>query len=358
MEALKDRPPTMWRYREVLPGRGEPLSLGEGMTPLGHARRLGASIGLARLYIKDESINPSGSFKARGLSAAMTVARDLGVEHAAMPSAGNAGSALAAYGALAGIGVTLFLPETTPRPFLEEARVHGAAVRRVPGSIADCARELAREGSGKSAARWYDVSTLREPYRLEGKKTMGYELFEQMEGRLPDVILAPTGGGTGLIGLWKAFEEMQQLGWRVGSKPRMVAVQAEGCAPIVRAWEAGETSARAWPDPRTRAHGLRVPSARGDFLILQALRESGGRAIAVPDEEMEEAVLEVGRLEGIHAAPEGGATFAALKRLVRSGWIARDETVVLINTGSGLKYVAPTGEGAEGRPGEAPPSGP
>ena len=342
-EALRDRPPTMWRYREVLPGAGEPVSLGEGMTPLHHARRLGSSLGLTNLFIKDESVNPTGSFKARGLSAAVTVARELGVEHAAIPSAGNAGGALAAYGALAGIGVTLFLPEDTPAPFFVEARALGANVRTVSGSIADCARRLAAEGEGLSPSRWYDVSTLKEPYRIEGKKTMGYELVEQAGGRVPDVIVYPTGGGTGLIGMWKAFDEMERLGWIGSERPRMVSVQAAGCAPIVRAYETGAESAGVWDAPATYASGLRVPSARGDFLILRALRESRGAALAVTDAEMHESAREIGRSEGIHAAPEGGATLAALKKLVETGRVARDETVVLFNTGTGLKYPDPPG---------------
>jgi threonine synthase len=340
--ALRDRPPTMWRYREVLPGAGEPVSLGEGMTPLHQARRLGAGLGMEALFIKDESVNPTGSFKARGLSAAVTVARELGARQAAVPSAGNAGGALAAYGALAGIRVKVYLPETTPAPFFLEARVHGAEIEIVAGSIADCARRLA--GENRDGA-WYDVSTLKEPYRIEGKKTMGYELFEQSAGRLPDAIIYPTGGGTGLIGMWKAFEEMEALGWIGRERPRMYSVQAAGCAPIVRAFEAGQETAGTWQDPATYASGLRVPAARGDFLILRALRESGGGAVAVTDEEMAGAVREIGAGEGIHAAPEGGATLAALRALLSSGAIRPSEQVVLFNTGTGLKYPDPVRAG-------------
>ena len=365
-EALRRRAPSMWRYREMLPGAGEPVSLGEGMTPLHHARRLGAALGLERLYIKDESVNPTGSFKARGLSAAVTVARDLGIEHAATSSAGNAGGALAAYGALAGIRVTLFLPEDTPAPFFHEAAAFGAEIRRVAGSIADCGRELTRcaqeeedgdrssgaSGTGASSGKdrdrcWYDVSTLKEPYRIEGKKTLGYELAEQMEGRLPDVIVYPTGGGTGLIGMWKAFDELELLGWIGRGRPRMVSVQASGCAPIVRAFEDSASNAVPWQAPRTYASGLRVPSARGDFLILSALRESRGEAVAVTDQEMYDCAREIGRLEGIHAAPEGGATLAALRKLVRAGKIASREAVVLFNTGTGLKYPDPPAPGGQ-----------
>jgi threonine synthase len=335
--ALGDRTKSMWRYREVLPGRGEPVTLGEGGTPLHHARRLGATLGLDALYIKDESVNPTGSFKARGLSAAVTVACDLGANRLAAPSAGNAGGALAAYGALAGIPVSLYLPVHTPAPFFAEAEVFGATVRRIEGTIADCGRALVADDPGGS---WYDVSTLKEPYRIEGKKTMAYEIVEQMEGRVPDVLVYPTGGGTGLIGMWKAFAEMERLGWIGPQRPRMVSVQATGCAPIVRAWEAGAESAEPWASAATFASGLLVPSARGDFLILRALRKSGGTAIAVTDDEMRAAVLEMGRTEGIHAAPEGGATLAALRRLIEAGKVALDETVVLFNTGTGLKYPA------------------
>ena len=336
--ALGGRTSSMWRYREVMPGAGDPVSLGEGGTPLHHARRLGASLGLDALYIKDESINPTGSFKARGLSAAVTVARDLGATRLAAPSAGNAGSALAAYGALAGIPVSLFLPAHTPAPFFAEAEAFGAQVTRIEGTIADCGRALAAANPDGS---WYDVSTLKEPYRIEGKKTMAYEIVEQADGAVPDVMIYPTGGGTGLIGMWKAFDEMERLGWIGPRRPRMVSVQAAGCAPIVRAWERGAETAEPWKDASTYASGLLVPSARGDFLILRALRESGGTALAVTDAAMREAVLEMGRTEGIHAAPEGGSTLAALRALVATGQVRRHETIVLFNTGTGLKYPDP-----------------
>ena len=337
-QALAARVPSMWRYREVLPGAGPPVTLGEGMTPLLHAARLGAMLGIASLYIKDESANPTGSFKARGMSAGVTVARDLGANRLAVPSAGNAGGALAAYGARGGMQVRVYLPERTPAPFFLEASVYGAEIRRVKGTIADCAKAL---GADNKDGAWYDMSTLREPYRIEGKKTMGYELFEQSGGRLPDAIIYPTGGGTGLIGMWKSFEEMQTLGWIGPERPRMVSVQAEGCAPIVRAFESGAGAADPFPNPRTYASGLLVPAARGDFLILRALRDSRGAALAVPDAEMAAAVHDLGRLEGVHAAPEGGATLAALRRLVSAGQVGSRETVVLFNTGSGLKYPDP-----------------
>jgi len=336
--ALGGRTPSMWRYREVMPGRGEPVTLGEGGTPLRHARRLGAALGLDALYVKDESANPTGSFKARGLAAAVTVARDLGASRLAAPSAGNAGSALAAYGALAGIPVSLFLPAHTPAPFFEEAEVYGAQVTKIEGTIADCGRALA---AANPEGAWYDVSTLKEPYRIEGKKTMAYEIVEQMDGAVPEVMIYPTGGGTGLIGMWKAFAEMESLGWIGAKRPRMVSVQAAGCAPIVRAFEAGAATAEPWKGATTYASGLLVPSARGDFLILKAVRESGGTALAVTDEAMRAAVLEMGRMEAIHAAPEGGSTLAALRALLEAGWIGASETVVLFNTGTGLKYSAP-----------------
>ena len=332
---LGDRTSSMWRYREVMPGKGEPVTLGEGKTPLHDARRLGAALGLDALYVKDESVNPTGSFKARGLSAAVTVARDLGATRLAVPSAGNAGSALAAYGALAGIPVSLYLPAHTPEPFFAEAEVFGAEVTKIEGTIADCGRALA---AANPEGSWYDVSTLKEPYRIEGKKTMAYEIVEQMDGAVPDVLIYPTGGGTGLIGMWKAFAEMEKLGWIDAKRPRMVSVQAAGCAPIVRAWEANAKTAEPWTGATTYASGLLVPSARGDFLILRALRESGGTALAVTDAEMREAVLELGRTEGIHAAPEGGATLAALRKLLESGRIGKKETIILFNTGTGLKY--------------------
>ncbi len=337
-EHLQGRPPTLWRYAEMLPDV-PPISLGEGLTPLLHARRLGADLGLPSLYIKDEAVNPTGSFKARGMTVAVSVAAARGVRVAAAPSAGNAGSALAAYGARAGMQVHLFLPETTPRPFVLEAQRFGARVRLVPGSIADAGRVMrATLGPADKDGGWFDVSTLREPFRVEGKKTMGYEIAEQMQFRLPDVIVYPTGGGTGLIGMWKAFEEMEALGWIGAARPRLISVQAAGCAPIVRAFESGQETAEAWADPVTAASGLRVPSSLGDRLILTTLRASGGAAVAVADREMIEAASLLASREGIDACPEGGAALAAVRRLAAAKSIATDDTIVVFNTGSGLKY--------------------
>lgn len=335
-EALRGRPFDLWRYAEVLPGSEQPLSLGEGWTPLHRARFLGQSLGLEHLYIKDEGLNPTGSFKARGMATAVTMARKLGARRVALPSAGNAGGAAAAYGALAGLAVDLFLPAETPQPFRLEAAVFGARVHIVEGDIVDCGVRV-REGAQEHG--WFDLSTLREPYRLEGKKTMGYELAEQFDWSLPDVVVYPTGGGTGLIGMWKAFEELEQLGILApGFRPRMVVVQSTGCAPMVRAFEAGSKQAERWQHPRTYASGLCVPSAVGDALILQVLRESDGIAVAVTDAEMAAGQLEMARGEGIFAAPEGGATLAALRKLVERGWVGGEEHVLLFNTGTGLKY--------------------
>ncbi len=335
-ERLPGRRPTQWRYAEVLPGSDSPVSLGEGMTPLHPARFLGESLGIDPLWIKDESLNPTGSFKARGMSTAVTMARDLGVRRLALPSAGNAGGAAAAYGALAGLSVDVFLPAWTPEPFRLEAVVHGARVHLIDGDISDCGAPVRERAESEG---WFDLSTLREPYRLEGKKTMGYELAEQFGWDLPDVVVYPTGGGTGLVGMWKAFEELEQLGLvQAGRRPRMVAVQAAGCAPMVRAFEEGGTRAERWERPKTYASGLRVPSAIGDRLILKTLRESEGTALTVTDEEMAAGQLEAARCEGIFAAPEGGATVAAARKLVERGWIEPGERVVLFNTGTGLKY--------------------
>ena len=335
-ESVAARRADLWRYAEVLPGSAEPLALGEGLTPLHRAAFLGRLLGLERLYVKDESLNPTGSFKARGMAVAITMARNLGVRRLALPSAGNAGGAAAAYGALGGLAVDLFLPVDTPEPFRLEAAVYGAAVHLIDGDIADCGQRV-REGAAEHG--WFDLSTLREPYRLEGKKTMGYELVEQLGGSLPDVVIYPTGGGTGLVGMWKAFEELEQLGWiEPGRRPRMISVQASGCAPIVRAFEQGASRAERWERPRTYASGLRVPSAIGDSLILAALRESQGSAVAVDDEEMAAGQLDLARSEGIFAAPEGGATVAAARKLSQMGQLDPGATVVLFNTGSGLKY--------------------
>jgi threonine synthase len=335
-ENLRDRRHDQWRYGEVLPGADGPVSLGEGLTPLHRARFLGQSVGLEQLWVKDESLNPTGSFKARGMSTAVTMALRLGIRRVALPSAGNAGGAAAAYGALAGLSVDLFLPVDTPRPFRLEATVHGASVHLVDGDISVCGARCRERGEKEG---WFDFSTLREPYRLEGKKTMGYELAEQFDWELPDVILYPTGGGTGLIGMWKAFEELAQLGLlRTDRRPRMIVVQADGCAPIVKAHQDGAEEAEDWPDPTTYASGLRVPSGVGDRLILQVVRESGGTALAVSDREMAAGQLELARGEGIFAAPEGGALVPALRRMIQENEIGADERVVLLNTGSGLKY--------------------
>jgi len=338
-ETLKGRDPTMWRYREMLPiYDGEaPVTLGEGFTPLFHARRLGASIGLDRLYIKDESLNPTNSFKARGQSAAITRAKYLGATTVALPTAGNAGNAAAAYSAAAGIACEVFIPKDAKRPFVDECRLYGANVTLVDGLITDAGRMAAEKGGPLG---WYDVSTLKEPYRIEGKKTMAYELAEQMDWQWPDWIVYPTGGGTGMVGMWKAFEEIERIGWVCpGRRPRMVSVQAENCAPIVRAFQQGTEKAQPWEGASTIADGLRVPRAIGDFLILRAVRESGGTALAVADRSMVEGMLAVGKFEGVSAAPEGGAAFVAISRLVADGTIKADESVVLFNTGGALKYL-------------------
>jgi threonine synthase len=338
-ESLAGREPNMWRYREMLPlfPGEEPVTLGEGFTPLVHARSLGESVGLERLYIKDESLNPTNSFKARGQSAAITRARYLGATTVALPTAGNAGNAAAAYSAAAGLGCEVFIPRDAKRPFVDECRLYGANVTLVDGLITDAGRMAAEKGA---AARWYDVSTLKEPYRIEGKKTMAYELAEQMEWQWPDWIVYPTGGGTGLIGMWKAFDELERIGWVTAARrPKMVSVQAEHCAPIVRAFEQGTERAQIWEGAATIADGLRVPRAIGDFLILRAIRESGGTALAVSDQSMVDAMLEIGRREGISAAPEGGAALVAIERLVAGGSIKPNESVILFNTGGALKYL-------------------
>ena len=336
-EQLAGREATLWRYLELLPVRDpcHVLCLGEGWTPLVRAERLGQAVGFERLYIKDEGLNPTGSFKARGLGVALSRAHELGVKAVSIPSAGNAAGALSAYAALAGMEAHVFMPQDVPSLFVAECRALGANVTLVDGLITDCGR-VAAEGMRRFGR--FDMSTLKEPYRIEGKKTMGYELAEQMGWVLPDVILYPTGGGTGLIGMWKAFDEMEQLGWIGAERPRMVSVQSAGCAPMVRAFLEGQEFAAPWQDAHTLAAGLRVPAAVGDFLILRALRESGGTAIAVSDQEMIEAANLMGRTQGIFPCPEGGATLAAFRHLRDQGWIGDDETVVLFNTGSGLKY--------------------
>jgi threonine synthase len=338
-ESLRGRRADLWRYREVLPVERDEhiVSLGEGWTPLIRAPRLSAQLNFeCELYIKDESQNPTQSFKARGMSAAVSMALELGVRKLAVPSAGNAAGALAADAARAGIEAHIFMPRDTPRANVVECERTGARVTLMDGLITDCGAEVARR---KDAEGWFDVSTLKEPYRVEGKKTMGYELAEQFDWTLPDVIIYPTGGGTGLIGMWKAFDEMEQMGWIDSHRPRMVTVQAAGCAPIVRAFERGERFAEEFPDAQTTASGLRVPRAIGDFLILDALRASGGTAIAVTDDELLAAAGEIGAAEGIFAAPEGAACLPALRKMLDAGQVERGERVVLFNTGAGVKYL-------------------
>jgi threonine synthase len=338
-DSLAGREPNMWRYRELmplLPGE-QPVTLGEGFTPLVHARRLGASLGLERLFIKDESLNPTNSFKARGLSAAVTRARTLGATTVFLPTAGNAGNAAAAYAAAAGIACEVFIPKDAKRPFVDECRLYGAAVTLVDGLITDAGRIANEQARDR---QWYNVATLREPGRLEGKKTMGYELAEQFHWQLPDWILYPTGGGTGIIGMWKAFDEMEAIGWiPPGRRPRMVSVQASGCPPIVRAFERNQEKAGTWENPFTSADGLRVPRAIGDFLILKVLRDSHGAGVAIDDEAMVADMRTIGAMEGISACPEGAATVAAARVLVQSGRIQPHETVVAFNTGGALKYL-------------------
>ena len=337
-DSLSSRPSSMWRYREVMPVDSDEniVTLGEGFTPLLHAPRLGKSLGMSELYIKDESLNPTGSFKARGMSAAVSMAKELGVKKVAAPSAGNAAGALAAYAARAGMEAHLFMPRDTPRANVVESIELGAHVTLIDGLITDCGAEVAKR---KDAEGWFDVSTLKEPYRVEGKKTLGYELAEAMGWTLPDVIIYPTGGGTGLIGMWKAFDEMEEMGWIGSMRPRMVTVQSEGCAPIVTAFEKGERFADMFPNATTVASGLRVPKAIGDFLILDAIRASGGSAVAVSDADLIAAVREIGAAEGVFAAPEGGACLPALRKLIERGEVERDERVVLFNTGAGVKYL-------------------
>lgn len=337
-ETLKQRRTDMWRYDEVMPQMdySNLITLGEGWTPLHNTGRIGEVYDVKNLYIKDESVNPSGSFKARGLSAAVNTALERGITSFAIPTAGNAGGALAAYAALAGVPAHIFMPADTPRAFVQECRSAGANVELVDGLISECGKELHARNRDNS---WFELSTLKEPYRLEGKKTMGYELFEQLGGSLPDVIFYPTGGGTGLIGMWKAFNEMEELGWIGSDRPRMVSVQSDGCAPIVHAWENRLNEADYWENANTCASGVRVPSAIGDFLILDILRESEGHAIAVSDAEMIHYSNEMARLTGIFPAPEGGATLAALVTLLEEGVVKRDEKIVLFNTGSGYKYL-------------------
>lgn len=338
-EAVTEGARSLWRFAPVLPlGDDEtPVSLGEGQTPLLSTPGLAARLGVGEVWVKDEGFNPTQSFKARGMSVAVTRAKATGATDLSVPTAGNAGDALAAYAAAAGLRAHVFMPRDAKPAFVEEARLYGADVELVDGVITDCGRVAAAKGRELG---WYDVSTLKEPWRLEGKKTLGYELAVDLGWRLPDVIVYPTGGGTGLIGMWKAFAELLELGWLDDRRlPRMVAVQAAGCAPMVRAFDNGAEFATPWESPWTAADGLRVPAAVGDRLILSALRESGGTAVAVDDHELLEATKELSRSTGIGAAPEGGACLAALRRLVARGEVGANDRVVLFNTGGPLKYL-------------------
>jgi threonine synthase len=346
-ETLARRPADLWRYRELLPidDPAHIVTLGEPNTPLLDVQRIGEELDISRLRVKDEGLLPTGTFKARGAAVGVTRALELGVSTIALPTAGNAGAAWAAYGARAGIRVVVVMPDTTPQTIVRETASYGADVYLVPGSIADAGAVVKRACVDYS---WYDASTLKEPYRIEGKKTMGFELAEQLGWKLPDVIVYPTGGGVGLIGMWKGFAELREIGW-IGhdDKPRFVAAQAIGCAPIVRAFEAGASESEPWPDPQTFAAGIRVPKALGDFLVLRALRESTGIALAVTDDEIRDMMRLVGSMEGMLVCPEGAAAVAAAAKLRRDGWIHDNESVVVFNTGSGLKY-------AESLQGEAP----
>ncbi len=338
-DRIAGRPPSLWRYRELLPlpDRAQPVTFGEGMTPLLQTPRLGKRIGLGNLWVKDESQLPTGSFKSRGLAMAVTMANHFGIRRMAIPTAGNAGGALAAYGARAGMEVFVFMPRDTPVINQMECVAAGSKVFLVDGLITDCGAIVKR---GIEPMGWFDCSTLKEPYRLEGKKTMGLELAEQSGWQLPDVILYPTGGGTGLIGMWKAFQELRTLGWlRRDTMPRMIAVQSDGCAPIPRAFEAGDRFAKPWENARTCASGLRVPAAVGDFMILDAIRESGGVAVAVPEELIAGAMVRAIAEEGISLCPEAAACVLASERLLRDGRIKPNERVVLFNTGAATKYV-------------------
>jgi threonine synthase len=336
--SLRGRVASLWRYRELLPLQDDVnlVSLGEGYTPVLVAKKLGAELGLRQVWIKDEAQNPTGSFKDRGISLAISRAKELGVKKAAIPSAGNAGGSFAAYAAHADIEAHVFMPRDTPTANQIEARQYGANLTLVDGLINDCGRIIAEK---KTAEGWFDFSTLKEPYRVEGKKTMGYEIAEQLDWHLPDVIIYPTGGGTGLIGMWKAFAELEELGWIGKARPRMVSVQASGCAPIVKAFEEGKANAEPWQEGKTVASGLRVPQAVGDFLMLRAIRDSYGTALSVSDDEMLAEIPRVGKTEGIFCCPEGAACVAALRRLVANGWINPTDEVLLFNTASGLKYL-------------------
>jgi threonine synthase len=328
----------LWRYRPVLPVRSEVsiISLGEGMTPLVRTDRLARKLGVEHLWVKDEGLNPTASFKARGMTAAMSMAVELGITKVAIPSAGNAASAAAAYAAAAGIEAHIFMPNDVPQSNYVECKALGANVTLVNGLISDCGRIV---GERKDAEGWFEMSTLKEPYRIEGKKTMGYEVAEQLGWSLPDAIFYPTGGGVGMIGMWKAFDEMEQLGWIGSHRPKMIAVQAEGCQPIVRAFEQHQTKSEFWQGASTVASGLRVPKPLGDALVLKALRESNGTAIAVSDDELLDAGIELATDEGIFAAPEGAACVSALRKLLSTGFLTAKDRIVIYNTGSGLKYL-------------------
>ena len=335
---LQNRAPSLWRYRELLPLQYDAnlVTLGEGLTPLLEAKTLAREIGVKCLWIKDEAQNPTGSFKDRGLSVAISRAKEFGIKRVAIPSAGNAGGSLAAYAARAGIEAHVFMPRDTPLANRVEVQQYGAVLTLVDGLINDCGRIIAER---KAAEGWFDVSTLKEPYRVEGKKTMGYEIAEQLNWSLPDVIIYPTGGGTGLIGMWKAFNELEDMGWIGNKRPRMVSVQAKGCAPIVRAFNEGKEAAEPWQKAATVASGLRVPQAVADFLMLRVLRESNGTALSVGDDEMLAEIPRAGRAEGIFFCPEGAACIAALRCLIERGWIKPTDAVLLFNTASGLKYL-------------------
>jgi threonine synthase len=336
-EDLKGAVSSMWRYAPLLPADpGEAVTLGEGWTPLTRATRIGRFYGARDLWIKDESQNPTDSFKARGMSCAVTMAKKLGIPKLAAPSAGNAASALAAYAAAAELEAHIFMPRDVPQANFIECQAFGANTILVDGLISDCARIVSER---KEREGWFEVTTLKEPYRIEGKKTMGYEIAEQLDWQLPDAILYPCGGGVGQIGMWKAFRELEELGWIGSKRPKMIAVQAAGCQPIVRAFEEKQEASEFWPAAHTVASGLRVPKALGDRLVLESIYESGGAAVPVTDEEMIDAGLELARTEGIFPAPEGGACAAAAKRLLASGFLGPQDRIVIFNTGSGLKYL-------------------
>ena len=336
-DMIASRPPTLWRYAEMLPVQDPAyrVTLGEGFTPMFPLEKIGKKLGLSQLYVKDEGQNPTASFKARGLVMAVTRAAELGAKAVAIPTAGNAGSAMAAYAARLGLPAYIYTPQDIPQQFLLEMRALGAEITLVDGLITDCGRYVQE---GVKEGKWFDVSTLKEPYRVEGKKTMGYELAEQFGWELPDVVIYPTGGGTGIVGMWKAFDEMEKLGWIGSKRPRMVTVQSSGCAPMVRAFDNGDEFAEPWENAATIADGLRVPAAIGDFLVLRALRESNGTAVAVDDDNIRDALRDFGTQEGLFVAPEAAATLTALEHLKNTGWIQSDERVVLFLTGNGLKY--------------------